>query len=160
MALPCKCENPVIKHLDGDFPICETCNRVVCNIIKQMKLTERCAEDFKYWYLTQDYCILGIQEYGKESVYKMFLAMDDSFKFGVLTDFFEQRKIYINISNDFYQNGVNHLWQVFVYEPNLFDCVSNDSTGGYGDNGDYDLSSSRIASIERADMIYNKLYTE
>ena len=115
-----------------------------------MELTGKCNEDFKKYIVS-----LKTSEYNQ--YYYCFDDLTNSMKFGVYKDFFEHHKIYINISNDFYKNGVNHLWQVFVYDNTQPDFLSNLSTGGYGDNGEYDKDTSRIKSVEAANEIYNKL---
>jgi len=110
-----------------------------------MILTNKCKADFENWFANN---LIAISD---------FYLLPRSMKYGVYVDFFETKGIYINISNDFYKNGVNHLWQVFVYDNTQPDFLSNLSTGAYGDNGDYDKDTSRIKSIEAANEIYNKL---
>ena len=127
-----------------------------------MELSGKALKDFWIWYLLpkqqKEYKTKSLIKFGDENVAKVrFLAMSFTERFGVFGDFFETKGIYINISNDFYQNGVNHLWQVFVYDNTQPDFLSNLSTGGYGDNGDYDKDTSRIKSVEAANEIYNKL---
>ncbi|MGK0446506.1 MAG: hypothetical protein ACJA2M_000275 [Polaribacter sp.] len=63
-----------------------------------MKLTGECKVYFKRWYLKKEYCKLSISEYGEETVWKMFITMDNSFKYGVLVDFFDS--VGINVVDD------------------------------------------------------------
>lgn len=45
--------------------------------------------------------------------------------------------IHVVITEEPYVNGINYLWQVFIYNPASADCWDDESTGMYGDNGEY-----------------------
>lgn len=49
----------------------------------------------------------------------------------------EVHDIHVVITEEAYVNGINYLWQVFVYNPTTSDCWDDKSTGLYGDNGEY-----------------------
>lgn len=44
---------------------------------------------------------------------------------------------HIQIITEFYTNGINYLFQVLFYDENSYDCISDISSGLYGDNGEY-----------------------
>ena len=43
----------------------------------------------------------------------------------------------ITTNVEFYTNGTNYLFQVLFYDENGYDCISDKSSGLYGDNGEY-----------------------
>jgi hypothetical protein len=49
----------------------------------------------------------------------------------------EEHNCYIEITYDFYTTGVNFNYQVWFYSPIDIECVSDKSTGMYGDNAEY-----------------------
>lgn len=51
----------------------------------------------------------------------------------------EKHNIFVQITVDFYRNGINYLWQVLIYdkEDTAGDYCSKDSSGLYGDDGEY-----------------------
>lgn len=49
----------------------------------------------------------------------------------------EVHDIHVVITEEPYVNGINYLWQVFIYNPASADCWDDESTGMYGDNGEY-----------------------
>jgi len=114
-----------------------------------MVLTGKCKQDFEKWYRTTHYeddSIVGLPK---------LMCFPTSMIYGVMVDFFDSIGIYLNISNEAYKDGVNTLWQVFEYDTSNEDNWSNNSTGLYGDNGEYDLDESREQAIAKANQIYN-----
>ena len=49
----------------------------------------------------------------------------------------DKHDIYIQMSEEFYIDGVNHLFQILIYDKNDKDCTSKRSSGQYGDNNEY-----------------------
>lgn len=49
----------------------------------------------------------------------------------------EKYNCYIQVTHEAYKTGINYLVQVLFYEPNNDDCWSNESTGVYGDNAEF-----------------------
>jgi hypothetical protein len=66
-------------------------------------------------------------------------------------DFLDKKGIHINITPEFYKNGINWNFQVWEYDPNGYKCTSDRSTGMYGDNGEYPTRlEAIIGAIEKA----------
>ena len=64
--------------------------------------------------------------------------------------------IYIQLSEEFYTTGVNHLWQVLVYDPDNVDsnCIlSNGSSGVYGDNGEYETREDALGDAVKYSLL-------
>ena len=112
-----------------------------------MKLTGKCEEEFNKWFLKQPIA------FRFNPLHFFYEDLNDSMKYGVYVDFFNSNSIYPNLSNESYMDGVNTLWQVFEYDGLEW---TNNSTGLYGDNGDYTLTQARAKAVEYADRIYNK----
>ena len=59
-----------------------------------------------------------------------------------LIKFFTNYHLYITINQEFYETGINYLWQIFEYDPQIknaryIDHITDNSTGLYGDNHEY-----------------------
>jgi len=52
-------------------------------------------------------------------------------------DWFDKKGIHIDITPEFYKDGINWNFQVFEYAPDFFMCTSDRSTMMYGDNHEY-----------------------
>lgn len=52
----------------------------------------------------------------------------------------ERYDLHIIITPDFYKDGINYNWQILEYNPNADndDYYGKNTTGQYGDNGEYD----------------------
>lgn len=53
----------------------------------------------------------------------------------------EKHNCFVTITQEFYMDGINFLWQVLIFDKNNEDCsgdyLSPKSSGLYGDNGKY-----------------------
>ncbi len=54
-----------------------------------------------------------------------------------VVEWLESKNIFVVVTPEFYTNGINWNWQIFEYSPTDIDCVTDRSTGMYGDNGEY-----------------------
>jgi len=52
-------------------------------------------------------------------------------------DWFDKKGIHIDITPEFYKDGINWNFQVFEYAPDFFNCTSNRSSMMCGDNHEY-----------------------
>lgn len=64
-----------------------------------------------------------------------------------VTNWLEKKGFYVDITPEFYKTGINWNFQIFEYSPKDYDCVSNNSTGKFGDNGEYPT---RIDALTKA----------
>ena len=76
----------------------------------------------------------------------------------ILQYLIKEYNLYITIQYSFYKTGINYLWQIFEYEPDDLDCVTNNSTGLYGDNHEYPTYESALigAILKACEIIKNK----
>lgn len=66
-------------------------------------------------------------------------------------------RVYIQLSEEFYTTGVNHLWQVLIYDPDNVDsnCIlSEGSSGLYGDNGEYETREDALEDAIRYSLLF------
>lgn len=122
-----------------------------------MKLTGKCKTDFEKWYKAKQHKPNFLKDEWLDSCCAWFYStiLSDSMRYGVYVDFFVSKCIHINITHDTYKDGVNILFQVFEYDNTSYDNWSDNSTGLYGDNGDYTLQEAREQAIIKANEIYN-----
>jgi len=52
-------------------------------------------------------------------------------------NWFDSKGIHIDITPEFYKDGINWNFQVWEYDPNGYKCTSDRSSGMYGDNHEY-----------------------
>lgn len=69
-----------------------------------MKLTGKAKIDFEDWYLKQDYNTSCLADYSKEQVLKSFYAMYDSFKYGIIVDFFDSKNIFLSVDFETFED--------------------------------------------------------
>jgi hypothetical protein len=127
-------------------------------------LTDKTKVEFEKWFekenSNENETLLTIVShyYGDDEVYysDIFDKLPFSSKYGVYENFFISKGIYMDISYEAYEDGVNVLWQVFEYDRLSHDNWSDNSSGGYGDNGGYDLKTARTEAIKKANEILNK----
>lgn len=116
-----------------------------------MKLTGKALEAFWQWYFRQQFLADSLSEgYSLEEIKKHFLALDNSFKWGIYVDFFDSVGIVMNI--DFKDNtdiDFDPEFEVDVY------IIENDEW--IWDEQDYKTrAEARKAAIEKANEIYNE----
>lgn len=71
----------------------------------------------------------------------------------------EEYDLYVIVTVEAYRTGINYLVQVFEYDKNAvdYDCWSNNSTGMYGDNSEFDTYEDALEfGIELANKILEK----
>lgn len=64
----------------------------------------------------------------------------------------ERYHLHIVITPDFYKDGINYNWQILEYNPNVDndDYYGKNTTGQYGDNGEYDSYEKALeAAVEK-----------
>ena len=54
-----------------------------------------------------------------------------------VVDWLDSKGIHIQITPEFYQDGINWNFQVWEYDSKAYDCVSDRSSMMYGDNHEY-----------------------
>lgn len=128
-----------------------------------MGITGNAVKAFWGWYFLpetlRNHKLQSVHKYSSEGGMKVaFLARSDAERFSIIQDWFIANNIYIEISYEFYTDGVTNNWQVFVHDGKEYDSLSPLSSGSYGDNGDYTMAQARTASIKKANEIYNKLW--
>lgn len=63
----------------------------------------------------------------------------------------DEHRIHVIVLVEAYKDGVNYLWQMLIYDPLSPDCWSNESSGLYGDNGEYKTHESALeAGLQEA----------
>ena len=72
-----------------------------------------------------------------------------------VVEWVEQLNLYINITTEFYKEGVNFIWQVLEYDCTTDRCIVKKSSMSYGDNGEYKTREAAYSSA--IDYILNNL---
>jgi hypothetical protein len=70
-----------------------------------------------------------------------------------VVEWLENFNLYINISTEFYKDGVNFIWQILEYDVNEARYIGKKSSMSYGDNGEYKTRES--AYLAAFDYILN-----
>lgn len=120
-----------------------------------MELTGKCKEDFGKWFrgLNLKYTPMTEITFNLE-----FNKLTESMQWGVCEDFFASHDIYFQIWHTFYKNGINHEWQIMIYDKTDEYFTSNHSTAQYGDNHEYPtMGHLRKSALKMANEIYNKI---
>ena len=73
----------------------------------------------------------------------------------MVVEWFEQFNLYINITTEFYKEGVNFIWQVLEYDVASTRCIGKKSSMSYGDNGEYKTKEAAYSAA--IDYILNNL---
>lgn len=71
--------------------------------------------------------------------------------------YIQELGVYIQLSEEFYTTGVNHLWQVLIYDPDNIDndCIlSEGSSGLYGDNGEYKTKEDALEDAVKYSLLF------
>lgn len=73
-----------------------------------------------------------------------------------ISKYIQDQGVYIQLTEEFYTTGVNHLWQVLIYDPYNVDnnCISDDSSGMYGDNGEYENRDDALEDAVKFSLLY------
>lgn len=73
-----------------------------------------------------------------------------------INKYIQDQGVYIQLTEEFYTEGVNHLWQVLIYDPYNVDnnCISDDSSGMYGDNGEYKTREDALEDAAKFSLLY------
>jgi hypothetical protein len=113
-----------------------------------MNLTGKCKEEFEKWFTDSDnHKGFDAEQIALDRKYRLdlFYQLYESMQYGVYEDFFDSVGIYIQIS--FYDFDCNN-WQTYL------EC--KESIYDYNETHFVSRQEARIASIEKANEIYNK----